>query len=132
MNDSRGEGTGPEPATAHPGTPPAFYLAAAIAGSAISTAYGTYEAMHGTEPHDPPLVMWKVVFCILLTAWISADSRPRPMIHRPFCRGATVFFALPVYAPYYLIRTRGAAGVLWIMLWLAILLAGIIGPGLVG
>ena len=56
------------------------------------------------------------VFASLLAFWVDADSRNRPEIYRPtFDIGLFVYLFWMVYLPYYLIRTRGRAGWLWIV-----------------
>jgi hypothetical protein len=60
---------------------------------------------------DRGLTLWNVVFPLTLAWWVSADSRNHPAIYRPFEFGWLVLYALPIYLPYYLVRTRGLAGV---------------------
>ena len=62
------------------------------------------------EPTGSVLSIWAFVPPILLALWIEADSRDYPRIYRPFEYGYLVFLFWIPYAPYYLWRTRGVAG----------------------
>jgi hypothetical protein len=64
----------------------------------------------GFDVSDRGLSLWGWVFPITLAWWVALDSRGRPNIYRPFEFGWLVLYALPIYLPYYLFRTRGAAG----------------------
>lgn len=67
---------------------------------------------------------WNVVAALLLGTWVEADSRNRPNVYRPFDLGwFVVLFAIP-YLPYYLLKTRGAAGILWLLGMVAVLWLG--------
>jgi hypothetical protein len=61
---------------------------------------------------DNALSLWGLIFPILLAWWVVNDSRDKPYIYKPFSFGFLVLYSLPVYLPYYLFRTRGAAGAL--------------------
>ncbi|MBX3697604.1 MAG: hypothetical protein R3F08_13625 [Dokdonella sp.] len=70
------------------------------------------------------LDIWSFAYWILLAMWVDADSRGRHPVYRPYEFGWLVFVATPFYLIYYLIRTRGAPGVLWLLYFLALVALG--------
>lgn len=59
---------------------------------------------------------WGFAFVGLLAFWVDADSRDRSNIYRPsFDLGFFIFIVWIFYLPYYLIRTRGRLGWLWLL-----------------
>ncbi len=73
---------------------------------------------------DDALSLWGLVFPILLAWWVVTDSRDKPYIYKPFSFGFLVLYSLPVYLPYYLFRTRGAAGALSLVGFITLYLLG--------
>ncbi len=60
--------------------------------------------------------VWGYVFPFLLAFWVEEDSRARPEIYRPsFDIGLFIYLIWILYLPFYLLRTRGANGWLWIV-----------------
>jgi len=93
---------------------PRFYLVAALLASVLLGVYAGAAALRDGAAADAALRLWSFVVTVLLAGWIVADSRGRAGVPAPFCFGFLAFcFALP-YAPYYLFRTRGRRGLLWI------------------
>ena len=84
----------------------------------LSVAVGAYEAVLfslGRAAGQPFQIVWSLVFLLLLISWLELDSRGRKEIYRPFEFGfLLLFFWLP-YLPYYLVRTRHAGGLLWLL-----------------
>ncbi|RDI97494.1 hypothetical protein DVT68_17290 [Dyella solisilvae] len=84
----------------------------------VSVAVGGYEAAlfaQGLNAGASFQATWSLVFLVLLVLWVDLDCRERRDLYRPFEFGFLVFvFWLP-YLPYYLIRTRGALGLLWLL-----------------
>lgn len=59
--------------------------------------------------------VWSYVFPFLLAFWVEEDSRARPGVYRPsFDIGFFMCLIWIFYLPFYLLRTRGARGWLWI------------------
>jgi hypothetical protein len=63
---------------------------------------------------DNLLLVWSLSFYVLTVMWIEADSRSKLAIYRPYDFGFLIYLILPVYLPYYLVRTRGAKGLIWL------------------
>jgi hypothetical protein len=69
----------------------------------------------GYEPSADFQRLWELVFALLLAIWVDADSRDRPEVDQPsFDVGLFVCLIWIVYLPWYLLRTRGSKGWLWI------------------
>lgn len=59
--------------------------------------------------------VWSFVFPFLLAFWVEEDSKTRPEVDRPsFDIGLFVYLVWIFYLPFYLLRTRGAKGWIWI------------------
>jgi hypothetical protein len=80
------------------------------------------------QPSESADRLWGVLYKVLLAGWIISDSEGRTGISRPFCFGFLLLFFGYLYAPYYLLRTRGGAGLLWIAGGVALLFAGYLVP----
>jgi hypothetical protein len=78
----------------------------------------------GFDVGDNPLSLWGLVFPLTLAWWVAADSRGRSNIYRPFEFGWLVLYSLPVYLPYYLVRTRGPAGMVGLLGFVALYFLG--------
>jgi len=61
-----------------------------------------------------PSLIWYLAWFWGLTLWVVMDARERglPMA---FDQGLFVYFAWPVYIPVYLVRSRGLAGLAWLV-----------------
>jgi len=93
----------------------------------LSTLAGLLQATlyyYGGRAGNQLGLFWPLIFCALLALWVDADSRERHDPDRPFEFRFLVFLFVVPYLPYYLVRTRGAAGVVW-----AIGLAALYGLG---
>jgi hypothetical protein len=111
---------------------PTFYLFAAIAASTAFTIYTAVASLRDIEPSNGALRLWGALFAILLVGWIKSDSRGRANTFRPFCCGSLLFLLAVPYAPYYLVKTRGLVGLLWILGGVVVYCAGFIVPLFVG
>jgi hypothetical protein len=84
----------------------------------LSLLVGGYEA---TAVHFGYVVgqefqaAWSLVFVLLLAFWVDMDWKEHREIYRPFEFGFLVFYFWIPYIPYYLVRTRRARGVLWLV-----------------
>jgi hypothetical protein len=59
---------------------------------------------------------WGYVFAGMLAFWVNEDSKGRSEIYRPsFDIGLFIYLVWLIYLPYYLLRTRGRQGWLWIL-----------------
>jgi hypothetical protein len=99
---------------------------AALVG--LSVVVGAYQAVLFALGHfagAPFHAIWSLVFLLLLVSWVDLDCRERKDIYRPFEFGFLVFvFWLP-YLPYYLLRTRRARGLLWLLGFFLLFYAGL-------
>src|SRR5688572_22251580 len=86
-------------------------------GMAVAVAF--YQAAvfyRGYQTSEEFEKVWSYVFPLMLAVWLDEDSRRRPEIYRPsFDLGLFVCMAWIFYFPFYLLRTRGAKGWLWIV-----------------
>ena len=71
---------------------------------------------------DHTLDLWGVVFLLQLASWVDADTVRHRQIYRPYELGWFVYLFVIPYLPYYLIKTRGARGVLWLVGFIALYL----------
>src|SRR5262245_51110467 len=86
---------------------------------AVSCLVAVYQAAlfyFGSQTSQDFERIWGFAFIGLLAFWVDADSRDRSTIYRPsFDLGFFMFIAWIFYLPYYLIRTRGRLGWLWLL-----------------
>ena len=68
--------------------------------------------LRGSLSRPASTALADTVSVILLVMWIAADRKDHPQIERPFDYGFLVLMFWLPYLPYYLWRSRGAAG-LW-------------------
>ncbi len=84
----------------------------------LSLAVGIHQAAlscFGFELGEPMRYVWAAVSLLLIIFWVELDCREHKEIYRPFEFGfLLLLFWLP-FLPYYLVRTRGAYGVLWLL-----------------
>lgn len=97
---------------------------------AISVAVGLYQAIKFYLGYETSLEFektWSYVFPLLLAFWVEADSRGRPEVYRPSLdMGLFIYLIWIIYLPFYLLRTRGARGWLWILGLLSLAFLGTI------
>jgi hypothetical protein len=83
----------------------------------MSVAIAMYQAAafyHGYQPSAYFEQLWAFVFALLLAIWVEADSRGRSDVERPSLDiGLFMYLIWFLYLPWYLLRTRGAKGWLW-------------------
>ena len=86
---------------------------------AVSCLVALYQAALfylGSQTSETFEKVWGFVFVGLMAFWLDADSRDRSNIYRPsFDLGFFIFIMWVFYLPYYLIRTRGRRGWLWLL-----------------
>jgi hypothetical protein len=84
--------------------------------SCLVAIYQTTLFYLGYETSETFEKVWGYAFVGLLAFWVDTDSRGRSNIYRPsFDLGLFVFLVWVFYLPYYLIRTRGRLGWLWLL-----------------
>ena len=84
----------------------------------LSVAVGAYEAVLFSFGHVAGQsfhIVWSLVFVLLLIFWLELDCKERKEIYRPFEFGFLLFLFWLPYLPYYLLRTRHAHGLLWLL-----------------
>jgi hypothetical protein len=100
--------------------PPTAMRSATLLGCAIAlgVAVGLYQATMFYLGHYTSAEFnkaWGYVFPLLLAFWVDEDSRDRAEVYRPtFDMGLFICLVWIIYLPFYLLRTRGARGWLWI------------------
>jgi hypothetical protein len=84
----------------------------------MGVVVGLYQAAvfySGAYTSDGFERVWSFVFPLLLAVWVDEDSKKRPKVYRPsFDMGLFMCLIWIVYLPFYLLRTRGKRGWLWI------------------
>jgi hypothetical protein len=85
----------------------------------VSVAVALYQAVifyFGREISEEFERVWGYVFAGMLAFWVDEDSKNRTEIDRPsFDIGLFIYLAWVLYLPYYLLKTRGSKGWLWIL-----------------
>lgn len=96
----------------------------------MSVAVGLYQATLfylGGDTSEEFERVWGYIFPLLLAFWVEADSKGRPEVYRPsFDMGLFIYLIWIVYLPFYLLRTRGTRGWLWIAGLLSLAFLGMI------
>lgn len=82
----------------------------------------TYAAGHDVAANA--INLWNTIFALLVAWWVVADSARHPRVYKPFKFGWLVLVFLPFYLPYYLVRTRGALGLVWLLGFIVLFLLG--------
>jgi hypothetical protein len=78
-------------------------------------AYQTVAFYRGYAPSRDFTQLWSGVFALLLAIWVEEDSRGRSEVDLPtFDLGLFIFLVGFLLLPWYLLRTRGPKGWLWI------------------
>jgi hypothetical protein len=90
-----------------------YVVALAVAIAALG-AYAGLVASRDMEPSGATVRFWATVMWLLVIGWILEDSKGREDIYRRFCFGFLRGMFLLPYTPYYLVKTRGLVGLLWI------------------
>jgi hypothetical protein len=95
---------------------------------ALSTLVGLYQGFAfylGYYPAREFERVWSYVFPLLLACWVEQDSKGRPEVYRPsFDMGLFIYLIWFLYLPFYLLRTRGRRGWLWILGLLCLVFLG--------
>lgn len=68
------------------------------------------QGLYGLEP-GPLSALWSLAFALLVALWARADARHLGR-NEGFSFSTLVFFVWPLALPWYLVKTRGARGLL--------------------
>jgi hypothetical protein len=84
--------------------------------------------LHGTAPSRESETRWTMLINSAWSWWVYVDRR-RHRLGYPFEFDALVFFAWPLVAPYYLLRSRASRSrlatlLIWLLYALPFLVAG--------
>lgn len=85
--------------------------------SAVGTAlvvalYDGWLVSHHLAPNQQVLFTYRFVLATLLATWLVADAQERRRDRSTFDYGSWALLLFFLYAPYYLVSTRRARGVL--------------------
>jgi len=90
----------------------AVYLVPLIALTAIYTVGLSLIAVRRLGSPEHAGLLYALAFSLLLTYYVRADRRVRDF-RVPFEFDVFVYFAWPIFVPYYLFRTRGWIGLVF-------------------
>jgi hypothetical protein len=108
-----------------------FSISAAVGVSVVIACYDGWLYSRALAPGEHLFDLHQLVVSIAFATWLAADTRAMGRPYPSFDYGWFVMAALPIYGPYYLIRTRRWRGVLmsigtvllFLLPWIAELLA---------
>jgi hypothetical protein len=102
-----------------------------ISISTISALFEGLFYLRGLPSTPATATLAGVLSPFLLVLWIDADDKDHRQVGRPFDYGFLVLMFLVPYLPYYLWRTRGAAGLLMCAGFLGLFLMGFLVQSLI-
>jgi hypothetical protein len=89
---------------------------------------GAADAFYFGRQLEPPplfsLVRW-IALLWVMGWWLQTDSRKRA-VASVYDMGFFLYIAWPVVMPYYLVKTRGAKGLLFVLAFIGALIGGVI------
>lgn len=103
---------------------------AALALVAVSASVdAALFAFHGVQPSRESEALWTMLFNSAWSWWVYVDRRQHRLGY-PFEFDALVFFAWPLVAPYYLLRSRASRSraatlLIWLLYALPFLMVGV-------
>jgi hypothetical protein len=103
-----------------------WLLASLIIVSVVSASFDGLFYFYNMSEDALTVTIGPILFTILLALWIDADSKEHPEIMRPFEYKFLVWMFLIFYLPYYLLKTRGVAGLFPLAGFVALFASGII------
>jgi hypothetical protein len=102
-------------------------LGVAVAMGIAVAVYQVAAFYQGYQPSADFQQLWRYVWALLIGTWVEEDSRGRLEGDRPSLDlGLFIYVMGIVYLPWYLLRTRGPQGWLWIAGFLALAFLGTI------
>jgi len=101
-----------------------FVLAVLVFSSLLVGGYEAITFYFGHLVSYTFHVTWSLVFLALLVTWVQLDSKEHHEVYRPFEFGFLVFVFWVPYLPYYLVRTRHAVGIVWLLAFVCLFYFG--------
>ena len=101
-----------------------WLIVSLISISTISALFDGLFYLRGVPSVPATAALAVVLSPLLLALWVDVDSRDHRQVGRSFDYGFLVLVFLVPYLPYYLWRTRGAAGLLMCAGFLGLFLMG--------
>ena len=101
-----------------------WLIVSLISISTISALFDGLFYLRGVPSMPATAALAVVLSPLLLAFWVDVDSRDHRQVGRSFDYGFLVLVFLVPYLPYYLWRTRGAAGLLMCAGFLGLFLMG--------
>jgi hypothetical protein len=89
-----------------------FSLLSAVAASVVFAAYDAWLTSRHLAPNEQLFRVYRFVLSALLATWLVTDAQERRRDRPTFDHGGFALFLFALYAPYYLISTRRARGIL--------------------
>jgi hypothetical protein len=89
-------------------------LYAAIGQTIVVACYAGWLFWNGLLPRDDVFGLHQTILTILLATWFVMDTPLQGRRSPTFDHGWLVMVVLPIYGPYYLVRTRRWQGILMI------------------
>src|ERR1041384_670634 len=86
---------------------------------------GAFYSAHQIEPPPLFLLLRWVGFLWVMGWWLRTDSR-KCAVASVYDMGFFLYIAWPVVMPYYLLKTRGTKGLLFILAFIGTLVGGVI------
>ena len=101
-----------------------WLIVSLISISTVSALFDGLFYLRGLPATPASAALAGVLSPLLLALWVDVDSKDRRQVKRSFDYGFLVLIFLVPYLPYYLWRTRGAAGLLICAGFLGLFLMG--------
>jgi hypothetical protein len=101
-----------------------WLIVSLISISTISALFDGLFYLRGAPSIPATAALAGVLSPLLLVLWVDVDSKDHRQVGRSFDYGFLVLMFLLPYLPYYLWRTRGAAGLLMCAGFLGLFLMG--------
>ena len=101
-----------------------WLIVSLISISTISALFDGLFYLRGVPSMPATAALAGVLTPLLLVLWVDVDSKDHRQVGRSFDYGFLVLMFLLPYLPYYLWRTRGAAGLLMCAGFLGLFLMG--------
>jgi hypothetical protein len=89
-----------------------FSILGAVGASVVFATYDAWLTAHHLAPNEHLFRVYRFVLAALFATWLVTDAQERRRDRPTFDHGGFALFLFALYAPYYLISTRRARGVL--------------------
>ena len=91
-----------------------FSLLAIVSVSIVLASYDGWLSYRDLVPDEGLFNLYRFTTAVAFATWLIADTRALGRPQPSFDYGWFIIAVLPIYGPYYLIKTRGWRGVLMI------------------